>query len=168
MARVKMWWDHGAEAKHLNKSKKALRSVGYTIKYNAVDEINNFGAVDTGRLRSSISVNWSGSGRLASFVVRPYLRKGRATRGKSAYEVDVMTGVPTPPTIPGKFTVRVGTGVYYAPFVEFGNMYMHPRPFLRNAFNKGIRTVSNEFRKQFSSKYISESSYSGYVRNVDI
>lgn len=73
-------------------------------------------AVDTGRLRGSISTNWSGSG----------MAKG-STEGVARGE----DGVGQPDAKEDMFTVVVGTNVPYASFLEFGTRNMAPRPFMR-------------------------------------
>ena len=71
--------------------------------------------VDTGRLRASISVNWSGSGM---------------DNGKTDAMAKDNDGV-TQPT--GAFRVRVGTNVEYGAALEYGTRNMEPRPYLRPA-----------------------------------
>jgi len=77
--------------------------------------------VDTGRLRASISSNWSGSG----------LSFGKVT--SKAQEID---GVEQPPDEKGVFVGVTGTNVEYAESVEMGNGMSNPQPYLRPAFDK--------------------------------
>ena len=78
-------------------------------------------AVDTGRLRASISTNWSGSG---------------INRGVVGKEAQLEDGIGNPGTSPTEFRVVVGTNVEYAPFLEFGTKRMAARPFMRPAWDK--------------------------------
>jgi HK97 gp10 family phage protein len=77
-------------------------------------------AVDTGRLRASISTNWSNSG----------MERGHVD-GKAEAEDGV--GMPKDPL---RFHVYVGTNVLYAPLLEWGTRRMSARPFVRPAFDR--------------------------------
>ena len=70
-------------------------------------------AVDTGRLRASISTNWTGGG-------------GDANED----------GVGDPGGGEQEFTVVVGTNVEYGPMLEFGTSRMGARPFMRPVFER--------------------------------
>jgi len=78
-------------------------------------------AIDTGRLRASISTNWSESGM---------------TEGVIGNQADLGDGVKQP-SISGEevFKVVVGSNVVYAPILEFGNKKILPRPFMRPVFD---------------------------------
>ena len=71
--------------------------------------------VDTGRLRASISTNWSDSG---------------TSRMQGA------DGVGEPGRNENRFTVVVGTNVFYGPLLEYGTRHMPARPFIRPAFDR--------------------------------
>jgi HK97 gp10 family phage protein len=99
-----------------NKGKRkvmeALLKVGFRVLRLAKQRC----AVDTGRLRASISISDSEG------MISP-----------------VEVGVPpedviTKPVEP--FTVRVGTNVFYAEYVEFGTGRMRAQPFLRPALDE--------------------------------
>jgi len=49
----------------------------------------------------------------------------------------------------GKTGARVGTGVHYAPHVEFGTVKMGAQPYLRPAVQKNLAKISALFRKAF-------------------
>ncbi len=99
-----------------------FKKTGNSSTIHVASEEGQPPAVDTGRLRASISTNWSES----SF--------GSINRiGAKAKEGD---GVGQPSKIEGKFTVVVGTAVNYAPFLEFGTRRMAARPFVRPAYDR--------------------------------
>lgn len=78
-------------------------------------------AVDTGRLRASISTNWAGSGKQNGDV------EGQAQPGD---------GIGMPELHEDKFKVVVGTKVDYAPWLEFGTSAIAERPFMRPAYDR--------------------------------
>ena len=47
---------------------------------------------------------------------------------------------------PTRGEARVGPSVDYAPYLEFGTRYMHPRPFLRPAFQNKKQEAYNEMK----------------------
>ena len=104
--------------------KKKLVAIGFEIEREA----KRLCPVDTGRLRASISTNWSNSG----------MSEGNVGSGA---EVD--DGVGNPGVEENKFTVVVGTRVTYAPFVEFGTSRMGNTPFMRAAFEQ-FRDITNK------------------------
>ena len=71
--------------------------------------------VDTGRLRGSISTNWTGSGM---------------SRGKVESPAKTEDGVSQPSGGKDVFEVVVGTNVEYSRTIEFGTVKMDNRPFL--------------------------------------
>ena len=79
-----------------------LKKIGFKVEADA----KIFCPVDTGRLRSSLSTNWSGSGK----------PRGR-TGGKA--QADDGVGEPNGPT---GLVVVVGTNVKYAIHVEYGHV----------------------------------------------
>jgi hypothetical protein len=91
-------------------------------------------AVDTGRLRSSISFNWTGSG------------KGRGDTEAGSGKQD---GVGQPPSEGSDtFTVVVGTNVVYGRYLELGTNKMLPRPYLRPILEKYRSIIANIFREE--------------------
>ena len=85
-------------------------------------------AVDTGRLRASISTNWSNSGEARGAIGGQAVPEdGICNPGGDALSSQFGGG---------KFRVVVGTNVEYAPWLEFGTSRMAARPFLRPVFEK--------------------------------
>jgi len=82
--------------------KIALKEVGFKIQGDAKKNC----PVDTGRLRASLSTNWSGS---------------PLSHGRTGSKATGDDGVSRPIGPPG-LVVVVGTNVKYAPYVEFGSI----------------------------------------------
>ncbi len=94
-------------------------------------------AVDTGRLRGSISINWSGSGMPRGKVEPP----ATANDGVGQYQMESPSNI--------GFFVTIGTNVKYAPYLEFGTRKMLPRPFLRPVYmilRMKLAAYSSQFR----------------------
>jgi phage gpG-like protein len=141
---AKVAWKKDVLKNILNEQEKVLISVGFQLERYVKESMREGGGkahipsaagepphVQTGRLRSSISTNWTGSG----------LNRGATDKvGKSSSIVD---GVGNPGgekldySIGGNFKVVVGTNVEYAPALEFGSSARNisPRPFMRPAFD---------------------------------
>lgn len=128
---VKVDFSNSAQARKniMNKFEKRLIAYGYELANDVKMSMRADGpslpgqppAVVTGRLRASISVNWSGSGN------------DRATTSEPAVSGD---GVGQPPIQEGKFKVVVGTNVPYGELLENGTPRLQPRPFLRPALDR--------------------------------
>lgn len=82
-------------------------------------------AVDTGRLRGSISTNWTGSG----------MRKGNVDGAAQSGD-----GIEAP--VGREFTVSVGSAAPYASWLEYGTKKMAARPFIRPIFDKFKSKIS--------------------------
>jgi HK97 gp10 family phage protein len=95
-------------------SSRALMKTGFKVEGYA----KQMCAVDTGRLRGSISTNWAGSGQ---------------PEGKTDKKAQPGDGMPQPPGEAG-MVVAVGTNVFYGPYVEFGTSKMEARPYLFPAY----------------------------------
>ena len=78
-------------------------------------------AIDTGRLRASISTNWSDSG-MAEGAIGSQAESGDGIKQPSISGNEV-------------FKVVVGTNVEYSVPLEFGNKKILPRPFMRPVFD---------------------------------
>lgn len=121
MGRVK--FDYKKAMFPLEEAQKRLVAIGLQLESDIKRSISGAGpsapgsppGVDTGRLRSSISTNWSDSG-----IGR---REGS-------------DGVGQPEKNENRFTVVVGSNVQYAPWLEWGTIRMPARPFIRPAFDR--------------------------------
>ena len=85
-------------------------------------------AVDYGRLRASISFNWSGSGKTQGDTDSFSAPSGKAS--------GVRDGVGEPASKQDQITVVVGTNVEYGGFLELGTSKIQPRPYLRPILEK--------------------------------
>jgi HK97 gp10 family phage protein len=118
------------EQVHSN-TEKILIKGGYMIQEDA----QNLCPVDTGRLKASISTNWSNSGM------------GTAPVSSPAESGD---GVSRPESNNNEFVVDVGTNVEYASRVEFGSGgrdKYRGQPYLRPAYEKNISKIQALFDK---------------------
>ena len=106
----------------LSKMEKAiengLTAIGMTAEGHAKRKITDYPAVDTGRLRNSIT--FAISGEKANAPTYTDSKKG------------VYNYSGTAPDDKEK-AVYIGTNVEYAPYVELGTSKMPPRPFLKPA-----------------------------------
>lgn len=122
-------WDQAALKSKLEYAEKKLVAVGLTLERDIKLSISGPGpapagdppGVDTGRLRASISTNWSGSGM---------------TNGNVGGQALTEDGIDQPERRGDKFVVRVGSRVNYAPWLEHGTRRMAARPFLRPSFDR--------------------------------
>lgn len=97
---------------------KKLATIGFQIERS----MKQYCPVSSGRLRASISTNWTNSG---------------LSTGKVDGEAETDDGVGNPGGDPKKeFKVVIGTNVFYAPFIEFGTSKMGATPFMRYSFEK--------------------------------
>lgn len=97
---------------------KALMEMGIEAEAHAKEIITAEGAVDTGRLRNSIT--WAIAGQAAN------ISSYSADRGEGG----TYSGNSPKKSVPA---VYIGTNVKYAPFIEAGARKMRARPFLRPA-----------------------------------
>ena len=98
-----------------------MKAVGLEAEGNAISEITEMGAVDTGRLRNSITF------ATADEQGKPNMQPTKSEEGKAEpadYEMHAT---------PEEGAVYVGTNVEYAPYIEKGRKGMKGRPFLQNA-----------------------------------
>lgn len=117
---------------------KVMVRGGFRIEKRAKEHITDVEAVDTGRYRASVSVNWTGSGKTRGDVISP------AKAGD---------GVSKPHKKSGDYmVVRIGTNVEYAVFVHEGTKNMPPRPSLTIAAREGIVALRNDIDRMIRSK----------------
>lgn len=144
-------WNRPAIDKIIEREQKQLIAIGFQIERAA----KQYCPVDTGRLRASISTNWTDSGMTkgstgtysvayadaTGYGVTERKQKGskKAIRGSSEQD-----GILSPEKTYGEnFRVVVGTNVYYAPFIEFGTGVGTSSPFLRPAFDQYIKELAS-------------------------
>lgn len=84
---------------------KGVKRIAFKIETQAKLNITALGAVDTGRLRASISTNWTGSG---------------ISRGKVDSKAKAEDGVGPPQTKKDVFSATTGTNVEYGRRIEHG------------------------------------------------
>jgi HK97 gp10 family phage protein len=122
-------WDQAALRSKLEYAEKKIVAVGLQLERDIKLSISGPGpapagdppGVDTGRLRASISTNWSGSGMDSGNV------------GSQALTED---GIDQPERRADKFVVRVGSRVEYASWLEWGTRKMAARPFIRPSLDR--------------------------------
>lgn len=91
-------------------------------------------AIDTGRLKASITTNWTGSG-IARVAIERSFTITDMSGSKSKVKMQITdAGVGEPRGNSNEFKVVVGTNVRYAPYLEFGTRFMGRRPFLTPIF----------------------------------
>ncbi len=100
-----------------------LEAIGLEAEGNAITEITNMEAVDTGRLRNSIT-----------FVTRDHKGTPNTQPGAPAEKDDYK---PLAKAQDGE--VCIGTNVEYAPYIELGTYRMGKRPFLGNAISNHLK-----------------------------
>ena len=102
----------------------ALEAVGVQAQGNATAEITAVGAIETGRLKNSITFAVSGqSGSTHNYSDDEGNRFSDTIGGTGDAKEN---------------TVYLGTNVEYAPYVELGTYKMRARPFIRPAMEKNL------------------------------
>lgn len=124
MAKIKIVHDNTEEAIHnLDEAvEAAMEKIGMKMEGYAKLELTSQDAVDTGRLRNSISHVTHTKAESKSYRWGDS-SKGRGTKGGSDST--------DPRSIPKEHTVVVGTNVEYAPYIELGTSKQAARPFLK-------------------------------------
>ncbi len=110
-------------------TEQKLIAAGFEIEKDAKHMVR----VDTGRLRSSISVNWTGSGM---------------AEGKIENKAKPGDGVKQPTSKPEEFTVVVGTNVNYGVAQEFGSSRQSGHAYLRPALAKNLSKIKQMFKEK--------------------
>lgn len=119
--------DNSAAAKSQLRSavRRALMVIGLKAERYAKANCTEMKAVDTGRLRNSITFALAGEAANVSSYT--------ADRGKGDKPPAAGSYSGTADGNSGDATVYVGSNVEYAPYIELGTAKMGPRPFLHNA-----------------------------------
>jgi HK97 gp10 family phage protein len=124
----------------LAEAEKRLVAIGLQAERDIKESISGPGpapagsppGVDTGRLRASISTNWTDSSM---------------ERGIVDGAADASDGIGKPDREGGQFRVVVGTNVSYAPWLEWGTRKMGARPFMRPCFDRIRARVASMMAK---------------------
>ena len=114
----------------------ALQTVGVQAQAHATAEITAQGAVDTGRLRASITFAVSGD-----------------SARQHNYTDDLGNNYSEPVQGAGEstdHTLYLGTNVEYAPYVELGTSKMPARPFIRPAVENHLSEYQQIFEQTLS------------------
>ena len=106
---------------------RALIAVGHAAESNAKQHITDMKAVDTGRLRGSIT-----------WATRSNEGKEYTYKDKDGKQFSDKIGKGAE-----KNAVYIGTNVEYAPYIELGSSGRSPRPFLKKASTEH----SEEYKK---------------------
>lgn len=127
------WYGKEQEKRLTTGINNGIKKCGFRIEKDA----KQLCVVDTGRLRASISTNWTNSGM---------------TYGKVDDKAEETDGVTQPND--NQFTVQVGTRVEYASCVEFGTIYVPQRPFLFPAYEMNIGKLSQFIKGEIPEKAV--------------
>ena len=132
------WDDSKFKKKVIFTTEQKMIKAGFMIANDAKRMVK----VDTGRLRSSISVNWTGSG-MAEGEIGDKAKPGDGTK--------------QPTSKPDEFTVVAGTNVKYARRLEYGfigkdklgrHYNQAARPYLRPALAKNLSKIKRMFKEK--------------------
>ena len=113
------------------KIKEALIKCARGVERDAKQNLTASNAVDTGRLRMSLYTD---------------------VQGIKNNEVEIGTDLSKVGPKKRKKGPGVGTGVEYAPYVEYGTYKMAARPFLRPAYNKNVNKLTQELKRILGGK----------------
>lgn len=134
---VKLLKWNGEEQKKriLTATEKGLVKCGHAVERDA----KRMCAVDTGRLRASISIAWTGYGG----------DRARITNPVPETQKDDTVSVPDDK----EFTVMVGTNVDYASYLEYGTYGMGgAQPFLFPAYEYNIKHIKEYIKGEIPKK----------------
>ena len=116
----------------------ALAAIGEEAAGNAMEELTNQDAVDTGRLRNSIT-----------YATREHTEPKNFSWHEGKNGEPAGSGMTAPKGVPEKETVYIGTNVEYAKYIEAGTSRSAPRPFLKPA-----ATGHSEEYKRIAEQYL--------------
>ena len=123
----------------------ALEAIGQEASGNAMEELTNQDAVDTGRLRNSIT-----------FATEQHMEGHNFTWHEGRNGEPAGSGTTTPKATPEKGTVYIGTNVEYAKYIEMGTSKSAARPYLKPAAeNHGdeYKQIMEKYLKNSNSEY---------------
>ena len=119
----------GTAAASIPKSvERALEAVGVMLEKAAVRMVREVGAIDTGRLRGSIT-----------HATRDGVSRVRTSGNADAGQGDAVS---RPRSV---YEVWIGTNVEYAPHVEYGTKKMPARPYMRPTLDNNRKLVVRLF-----------------------
>lgn len=105
----------------------------------AKTEAKHLCRVDTGRLRSSITSNYTGSGQT---VIQPFT-KGADSEGKTETIIKE-------PKEQGAIVGLLGTNINYAPYQEYGTKTMTGKPYLHPALILAGNLLPEKIRQELA------------------
>lgn len=120
-----------------------LTAIGMTAEGHAKRKITSYPAVDTGRLRNSITFALAG-GKAHVETYKAY-KRAEGEKKRKTY-----TYVGTAPDDKEK-AVYIGSNVEYAPYVELGTSKMPPRPFLKPAATEHADEYKRIFKESLEN-----------------
>ena len=100
----------------------ALTAIGEEAAGNAMEELTNQDAVDTGRLRNSVT-----------YATEQHMESKNFNWHEGRNGAPAGSGTTAPKSTPEKETVYIGTNVEYAKYIEAGTSRSAARPFLKPA-----------------------------------
>lgn len=132
---VLKWYGKEQEKRILTATEKGMRKCGIAVERDA----KRMCAVDTGRLRASITTTWTGYGGSRAMITNPVPET----------QQDDSVSVPTDK----EFTVQIGTNVDYASFLEFGTFNMGgAQPFLFPAYEYNVKHINEYIKGEMPGK----------------
>lgn len=108
---------------------RALEKIGLFAEGQAKLYLTTSNAVDTGRLRNSISHATNTNIGSLNYSW------GNSTKGRN---INAGSGTTSPKGSPEENNVVIGTNVEYAPYIELGTSKITPRPYLKPAIANHI------------------------------
>jgi phage gpG-like protein len=144
---------------------KGVKRVALKIERDAKAICTELGAVDTGRLRASITTNWTGSGLPVGEVHAPSSIKPKGKSGQPSKPLQPSDLMGQPQSKKDVFSAVVGTNVEYAPSIEHGHIVkgktfttmVSGRPFLYPAYfsheNEVQPEISSELGKEMAKTF---------------
>jgi HK97 gp10 family phage protein len=124
------WYGEEQKKRILTGTEKGILKCALRIEREA----KQMCVVDTGRLRASISTNWTDSG---------------LSHGNVDTKAEGSDGVTQPAE--KEFAAKVGTNVEYAGYIEFGTSRAAARPFLFPAYEMNIKKLPEFIKGELPS-----------------